>query len=53
MRVNSYQAYWVIRGEQKWHIYRKGMLLAAAAPSEAKAFLQQLQGLGCIVVFGD
>lgn len=53
MRVNSSQAYWVLRGEQKWHIYRQGLLLAAAAPSEAKAFLQQLQVLGCFVVFGD
>jgi hypothetical protein len=46
-------SYWVLRGVERWIIYRNGSIIVEGTPQQAQTFLAGMQSLGCNIVYGD
>jgi hypothetical protein len=46
-------SYYVLRGFERWNIYRAGRLAFSLTPRFAEIFLAELARYGCQINFGD
>jgi hypothetical protein len=45
--------YWVLRGDERWIVYRDGSTILEGDPTRVEAFLAKMRSFGAIIVYGD
>jgi hypothetical protein len=45
--------YWVLRGTERWIVYRAGSIILEGAPERVQVFLAKMREFGCIIIYGD